>query len=187
MYDESQPEPLTDHDTPNATTFYGDDVDYGPVDRLDGMKSMEGHYSRLARFNVGTYSYKWGDNAVRRSQDNLAILDAVAGFVDLNPYQKKVARMKMDQMPLSKWSSPNGVDGILVAICLCATILRNDWRSNRAYHPNRSDRTNDELFIELLGELSYRDSTIRSCIQKVQGHVNWNSVDWEQFDTMVTG
>lgn len=186
MFDESQPEPLTGHDTPNATTFYGDNAEYQPEDRLDGMKSMEGHYSRLAKFNVGTYSYKWGDNTVLRTQDNLAILDAVAGFVELNPHQKKVARVEMDRAPLSKWSSPNGIDGILVAICLCATVLRNDWRSSRAYHPNRSDKTNDEMFVKLLEGLDYRDSTIRSCIQKTQGHMNWNSVDWEQVDAIVS-
>lgn len=180
MFDESQPEPLTGHDTPNATKFHGDDAEYERPKRLDGSKSMVGHYNRLSTFNVGTYSYQWGDNTILRGQDNLALLDAVAGFVELAPYQKKVARMEMDRALLSKWSSPNGIDGLLVAICICAIVIRNDWRSSRSYHPNRNDSTNDALFVELLDGLTYRNTSIRRCIQKVRTHISWKSVDWEQ-------
>jgi hypothetical protein len=186
MYDESQPEPLTGPDTRNATKFHGNDPDanYQGPKRLDGFKTFEAHYERLATFNEGVYSYKWGDNAILRRQDNLAIFDAISSGVDLTTYQKEVGREIMKTAPLRKWSSPNGVDGILVAICVCATVLKNDWRSGRAYHPNRNDENNDDLFVRLLDRFSYRKSTIRSCIQKVDGHVRWKSVDWEQVDSL---
>lgn len=180
MYDESQPEPLCEPDTLNATKFYwkDKDVSYPGVYRLDNSKTFEAHYKELAKVNRGLYHYKRGDNKKLRQNDNLAIFDAVASHVELTRYQKTVGRTEMAGAPLPTWSSPNGIDAILVAICICAVVLRNDLRSGRAYHPNRSEENNDELFTNLLGTLPYRDSTVRSCLQKVSSHVQWKSVDW---------
>ncbi|QLG60499.1 hypothetical protein [Halorarum salinum] len=188
MYDESQPEPITEPDTPNATKFHPDDenADYPSKDRLDGMKSFIVHYSRLRAFNKGIFSYKWGDNPMLQRQDSLTILDAVAGYVELNPLQKKVARMEMDRALFQKWSSPAGIDKELIAVCICAIVLRNDCRSDRAYHPNRNDENNDELFVHLMEGFSYQDTTVRRCIQKVQGHIQWSSVDWKEAETMLS-
>ena len=183
MFDEAQPEPVTSHDTPNATKFHPDDYDGPTEDRLDGTRSLEQHYSRLAEQNVGIYTYKWGDNTKLRPQDNLAILDAIMGQVELTDYQKRIARTEMDNALLSKWSSPNGVDAILVGICICAIILRNDWHSDRFYHPNRSDENNDELLNKFIREESYRDKDIRSCFQKVNNHITWQSTNWNRVDS----
>lgn len=184
MFDELKPEPVVSQETENHTKFHADDGDYEAEYRLDGIKTFENHYSRLAKFNVGTYSYKWGDNEKLRRQDNKAILNAIAGQLDLNTYQHRRAKEEMDRALLSKWSSPNGIDAVLVSVCICAVILRNDQRSSRAYHPNRKDDNNDEMFVKLLERFDYRDKTIRSCFEKVKNHVVWESVDWEQVDAM---
>lgn len=168
MYDERQPEPSTEPDLPNHTRFYGSEAQNGY--RLDGTESFTEYYSRLANLNTGLYNGKWAvDESARWRQEDLAILDSVAGQLELTRYQKKVARIAFDGLDLRELSSPNGINATLVAIITCAIVCRED---GRFYHPSRGDETNDSLFVDLLDSLDYRDRVIRSCYEKVLGRVN---------------
>lgn len=163
MYDENRPEPSTEPDTPNATRFYGIESDAGY--RLDGTESFEQHYTRLANLNTGVFNGKWAvDESERWKTEDLAIYDAMAGHLELTPYQKSAGRVVFDGLSLRELSSPNGIDAPLVAIMVAAVVCRRD---GRLYHPNRDDSVNDPLFTKLLDEFGYRESVIHSCYAKV--------------------
>lgn len=182
MYDESQPEPFVEPDTENRTKFHGNDPDanYDGEYRLDKSRKFKNHYHRLSRHNCGVLG-KWYDQGKRRRADNLGIFDAVANFLELPTYQHTVARTEFERVPLREWSSPNGIDVILVSIMICAIICRKDPRFGREYNPDRNNESNDELFVQLLDRLRYRKSEIRSCYQKALSHVWWEPVDWTAY------
>lgn len=168
MYDENQPEPSTEPDTPNHTKFYGSDAPSG--DRLDGIESLSDHYRRLANLNTGIFNGKWAvDESARWRQESLAIFDSIAGNLELSPFQKTVGRTAYDGLDLRELSSPNGIDAPLVAVMVCAVVCRSD---GRFYHPNRDDKTNDPLFTTLLADLDYRPRVVRSCYEKVLNRVD---------------
>ncbi|UBF22653.1 hypothetical protein HRTV-25_gp72 [Halorubrum tailed virus 25] len=167
MYDENRPEPSTEPDTENATRFYGADSAGGY--RLDGTETIEEHYRRLANLNMGIWTGTWADNDALRRADNLAVFDAIAGFLELSPYQKTVARETFGDLNLRELSSPGGIDATLVAVMVAAAVCRDD---GRLYHPNRDDRVNDPLFVSLIDDLGYRDSVVHSCYAKVLERVN---------------
>lgn len=164
MYDESEPAPLTEPDTDNHTKFHPDDADHEQPKRLDGTATFEQHYTRLASHNTGVYNGKWADKAKLRNQDNLAVFDAVAGQLELTPYQKETGRAEFDRLNLRKLSSPSGIDTSLVAIMVAAVVARRDGRQ---YHPLSSDTANDPLFTALLNDLGYDDGLLHSAFGKV--------------------
>jgi hypothetical protein len=168
MYDENQPEPLTDPDTPNHTRFYGSDAPNG--NRLDGTESLAGHYQRLANLNTGVFNGKWAvDESARWRQEDLAIFDCIAGQLELTPHQKQVGRTAYGDLDLRELSSPNGIDAALVAFITSAIVCRQD---GRFYHPSRSSDTNDTLFVDLIENLDYRDSVVYSCYEKVLNRID---------------
>lgn len=166
-YDENQIEPSTEADTENATKFYGSES--LPGNRLDNTESLSEHYTRLANINSGIWTGTWADKEALRRSDNLAIFDAIAGQLELTPFQARVARTQFDDLNLRELSSPNGIDTPLVAIMTCAIVCRQD---GRIYHPNRSDNRNDSLFVDLLADFDYRIGVVRSCYEKVLNRVN---------------
>lgn len=177
MYDESKPEPITAHDTENHTKFYWNDknCNYPATYRLDGSRKFVNHYHRLFRHNRGVNG-KWIKKDARRKRDNLIALDAIVSQLELPELHHRVARMELERAPLSKWSTPNGIDVYLVSIMICAVICLRDPRLNRPYHPDRNDESQDELFLRLMNHLQYRQSDVRSCYQKVLKHVNWGPI-----------
>ena len=182
MYDESKPEPIFESDTDNHTKFYGDDpkADYFGYTRLDGSRMFKNHYDRLSKQNRGLNG-KWFSQGERRRQDNLMIFDAIANSLELPKYHHTGGRIEFEQMPIKKWSSPDGIDVFLVAIMVCAVVFLKDSRYERRYNPDRNDENNDKLFVQLIQDLSYRDSEIRSCYQKVLYRFNWRSFDWSEY------
>ena len=170
-YDEDHAEPLTEPDTDNATKFYGFDVsaDYDTTHRLDGTQKLADHYSRLAAYNTGVRNRRWGDNELLRKQDNLALFDAIASNLELTRYQHRQGRQLFADLNLSKLSSPNGIDATLCAIMVAALVARED---GRMYHPNRSRKTNDELFSALLDDLGYSERLIHKCYAKVRNLIS---------------
>lgn len=181
MYDESKPEPIVESDTDNHTKFYGTDptADYFGDTRLDGSRMFKNHYDRLQRQNRGLNG-KWFPQDERRRQDDLMIFDVIANFLELPKYHHSIGRIEFEQMPLKELTSPNGIDVFLVAIMVCAVVFLKDSRFERAYNPDRNDENNDELFVRLIRKLSYRDSELRSCYQKVLCRFNWRSFDWSE-------
>lgn len=179
MYDESQPEPIVEPETENKTTFHGDDLPkkYGSVYRLDGSRQFKNHYDRLSKHNRGVCG-KWFPQEKRREADNLAIFDSIANYLEFPRYQHMVARQEFSRIPLRDWSSPNGIDVIITSIIVCAVIGLKDPRFGREYNPDRKDESQDDLFLKLIMSLSYKDSVVRSCYQKVLRHVEWEPVNW---------
>jgi len=171
MYDESQPEPLTESDTDNHTKFYAtdDDADFDGKERLDGTATYEQHYARLAMLNTGLYNGKWGDKEKIRENDNLAVFDSITARLELTPHQKRIGRGAFAELNHRELSSPDGIDTTLIAIITAAIAVRPD---GRIYHPNRADNNNDRLFTDLLTSLNYRLPTIRSAYCKVLDRVS---------------
>lgn len=167
MYDESESEPLTQPDTENHTKFHGFDpaANYNGYDRLDGTESYEDYYTRLSLINTGIWTGTWADENQRARQEKLAIFDALAGQLDLTPFQKEQGRTAFDGLNLRELSSPGGIDTTLVAICVAAVVVRRDGRK---YHPQANDESNDDLFTALLDDFGYDDSVIHSCLGKVR-------------------
>jgi len=182
MYDESQPEPVIEPETENETKIHGYDADanYHGEYRLDKSRKFKNHFDRLSKHNRGLNG-KWFDQAKKREVENLAIFDIAASRVELTVYHHKVARQEFSRVPLSKWSSPNGIDTFLSAIMICAIILKKDPRFSREYNTDRKDESQDELFLELMQGLPYRKKDVRSCYQKALRHVRWEPVDWNEY------
>jgi hypothetical protein len=164
MFDESNPEPATQNVTENHTKFHPDDADTVTDERLDGTATFEQHYARLASHNVGIYNGKWADKTQLRRQDNLAVFDAIGGYLDLTTYQKETGRQAFDDLNLRKLSSPGGIDTPLVAVMVAAVVTRRDGRT---YHPQANEESNDALFTALLDDLAYDDSVLHSAFGKV--------------------
>ncbi|TQQ81888.1 hypothetical protein [Halonotius roseus] len=165
MFDEESSEPLTNSDTNNATKFHPDDATYESRTRLDGTATFEQHYTRLRSHNDGIYTGKWADKAQLRDQDNNAVFDAIAGQLELSPFQKAIGRTEFGTLNLRDLSSPAGIDTPLVAIMVAAVVARRD---GRGYHPARSPASNDDLFTALLSELGYTNGLVHSAFGKVQ-------------------
>lgn len=168
MFDESESEPLTQPDTDNHTKFHPGDADHDTDKRLDGTATFNQHYSRLASHNAGIYTGKWADKTKLRSQDNLAVFDAIAGQLDLTGYQKETGRAAFGTLNLRELSSPGGIDAALVAVMVAAVVARRDGRN---YHPQGTDESNDDLFTALLNDLDYDDSVLHSAFGKVHYRV----------------
>ena len=169
MYDENESEPLTQPDTDNATKFHPGDADHDSQYREDGTATFEQHYSRLARHNTGVFNGKWADENKRARQDKLAVFDALAGQLELTPYQKETARREFDNLSVRDLSSPAGIDVPLVAVMVAAVVARRD---GRMYHPAANEESNDALFTALLDSLGYcDDSLLHSAFGKVHYRV----------------
>jgi hypothetical protein len=169
-YDESQPEPSTEPDTPNSTTFYGSDssANYDGKYRADGTETFQDHYRRLSIYNTGIWTRNWADKEALRRADNLAVFDSISSRLELTDYQTTIARQQFDELNLQELSSPQGIDATLVAIMTCAVACRQD---GRFYHPAKDDNLNDSLFTSLISNLGYRDSVVHSCYGKVLNRV----------------
>jgi len=181
MYDENGPEPTFELNTDNATKFYWRDpkANYPRERRFDDSREFANHYHRLYKHNLDVVG-KWNDQPKVRKRDNLAIFDAVANYLDVPEYHHKVAKTQFESCPLSKWSSPDGIDVTLVSIMCLAVILQRDPRMGRAYNPDRGTNNNDSLFVTLLDNLGYRQKDMRSCYQKTLAHIKWKMVDWTE-------
>lgn len=161
MYDESQPEPLTEQDSPNHTKFFTSDAE---TRRLDGSESHESWYSRLALYNDGVTTGQQSNRELRHQQDDLAVYDAVVGSLECTPHQKRRGRHLFDELSLREFVSPNGIDVALVALCVAAHVVRED---GRVYHPSRGADCNDKLFRAFIDDHEYDDRHIHKCYAKV--------------------
>jgi hypothetical protein len=150
-FDESEGEPSISPDTPNQTKFHPEEA----------PEEQRGYYQRLVGYNRGTRTGRGSDQRLLREQEKLARFDAIAGRLELPPYQRGLARVMMKNLDLRRL----GYSTELVAFCLCASLARKD---GRMYHPSRSDNNNDPVFLEVAESLKPREQRIViNCLHKL--------------------
>jgi hypothetical protein len=144
QFDENEAEPMVSPDTQNSTKFNPEDAPEGS--RMDGSEYYNQFYSVLRLINRGTHTRAgnylndtWNDNEHKRTTDNLAIYDAIAGQLDLPRGLKSWARNLFKQLDFREFSQPNdsGNGVALAAFCACSYVC---WKQGGQTHPNHSDR-----------------------------------------------
>lgn len=151
-FEEKEPSEVVTPDTENATYFNPDEA---------GNSNWTGttpvNYSRLLLYNRDTWKDRWEENKeVKHRQDNLAILDALSGQLELNSYQKKEARRFFDALDFGEI----GKSIRLISFGVCVVIVNEDVHNGCRYHPQMNDP--DELFVEMADNLDFSDSQIHS-------------------------
>jgi len=149
---------MTDEQTGQATTLY-------PTDVADESKREK--YSRLALANSLNWNGKWRDEERATIQDNRAIVEAIAGQLELTDYQQERALTELERIPRELLGA---YESAMLALCLCGLIARKDGRD---YHPNHthpnSDR--DSTFVNLFAETSATYSQFYSCWKRVSSEI----------------
>lgn len=153
---ETEPSTVLTPDTENATYFDTSEV---KESNLTNEKSTSVNYKRLLLYNRGTWKDRREENKeVTHRRDNLAILDAISGQLELNSYQKKKARRVYDDLDLGELGKP----AKLIAFGVCAVVANDDVPGGSRYHPQMGNP--DELFEELADDLSFTMSQLHSVI-----------------------
>lgn len=147
--EETEPSPVLTPDTENATHFDPDDV--------HGSTSV--NYERLRLYNRNTWKDRREENKeVTHRRDNLAILDAISGQLELTDYQKSEARRVFDDLDLGNLGKP----ARLIAFGVCIVVANDDVREGNRYHPQMNNP--DELFEGMIDDLGFTESQIHSVI-----------------------
>jgi hypothetical protein len=150
-FDETKEEPISSPDTPNHTKFNPEEA----------PKEKRRQFARWRGYNRGTRTGRGSDQKVIRNQEKLARHDAVAGRLELLPYQKSMARRIIGNLDLRKL----GYSTELVSFCVCVSVARKD---GRMYHPSRNDDNNDQVFLEAAKSLKPREQRIiQNCLHKL--------------------
>lgn len=151
--EETEPSPVLTPDTENATHFDPDDV-YG---------SPPVNYERLRLYNRNTWKDRREENKeVTHRRDNLAILDAISGQLELTDYQKSEARRIFDNLSLGDLGKP----ARLIAFGVCIVVANEDVRNGNRYHPQMNDP--DDLFVNIIDQLGFTERQIHSVIGVVK-------------------
>lgn len=145
QFDESSDEPLVSPDTYAATRFNPEEA---PADKV-------AYWKRLAGYHSGVKNLNWVDRKQQRNQDNLAVYDALSGYLELTPWQKRIGRELFDGFDLRELGYP--VE--LAAFCICVWVVEGD---GRYYHPQSPD--SDELFVDLATELQLNLKHVARCL-----------------------
>lgn len=120
---------VTEDFVERATTFNGSDASAGK--RLDDYEYKKDYYRRLSVHNSLRWNGKWKDRRRETAKTASAIVDAVAGQLELTPYQKEEAHRKFSQLP-DRYNKAYST--ALLALCICGLVGRQDGRN---YHPNQ--------------------------------------------------
>lgn len=149
---EKEPSEVLTPDTKNATYFDPTEAEESSI-----------NYRRLRLYNRNTWSDRREENKeVTHRRDNLAILDALAGQLELTDYQKSEARRVFDELNLGKIGKP----ARLIAFGVCAVVANDDVPDGSRYHPRMNDP--DELFEQIADNLEFT-TTQRHMILSVIG------------------
>lgn len=132
-----------DDQVERATTFNGDDAP--PGKRLDNSESLDNYYSRLSLANSLDFNGKWKDRRRETQKNASAIVDAVAGQLELTDYQVNEAHRYFTVIP-NRFNESHSTE--VVALCVCGLAGRQDGRD---YHPNaiRPSTDVDTTFAEI--------------------------------------
>ncbi|QRD99703.1 hypothetical protein VOLN27_80 [Halorubrum virus VOLN27B] len=148
---EKQPPETITPDTENATYF-------DPNER----NSESSKYERLMLYNRGTWLGPGEENKrVTHRQDNLAILDSLAGQLELTNYQKSEARRIYDSLDLQDLGKPAS----LVAFGVCVVVANDDVHDGTRYWPTANDTC--DLFSEIADNLGFTENQQLSIILTV--------------------
>lgn len=151
---ETEPSPVLTPDTENATYFDPSEVN----------ESTSVNYRRLRLYNRNTWHDRREENKpVTRRRDNLAILDALSGQLDLTDYQKDKARRTFDQLHIKDIGEPVQ----LIAFCVCTVVANEDVPDGYRFYPQMNDP--DELFVEIADNLDFTVSQLHRVISLVSG------------------
>lgn len=158
-------QPEDDH-VERATTFNGSDAPAG--ERLDGYESKQNHYRRLSAKNSLRWRGQWRDEQRETRTDAAAILDSVAGHLELTPYQHGEAERIFSGLP-DKYVQAYST--ALVALCVCSLVARQDGRS---YHPNQTKAGSSVSteFTRLVDDIGTSYTALYKCWCAVQGEMS---------------
>lgn len=99
----------------------------------------------------------WISRREQMVSDRRGVLDAIAGQLELTPYQRERAAHLMDDIDERRFRARKTA---LVLLCLCGHVGREDGRD---YHPNRLNATGADKFAELARDISASHSELYSC------------------------
>lgn len=152
--EEKEPSEVLTPDTENATYFNANETDDS---NWTGKSPV--NYKRLLIYNRNTWKNRWEENKeVTHRQDNLAILDALSGQLELNNFQKEKSRRVFDELDLGDL----GKSVRLIAFGVCAVVANEDVHDGSRYHPQMDDP--DELFVEMADRLDFTTKQLHSVI-----------------------
>lgn len=152
--EEKEPSQVITPDTENATHFNANEVDDS---NWKGPTSV--NYQRLLLYNRNTWKSRYEENKeVTHRQDNLAILDALSGQLELNSFQKKKARRVFDKINLGDL----GKQVRLIAFGVCIVVANEDVHNGSRYHPQMKNP--DNLFDEMADRLDFSESQLHSIV-----------------------
>jgi hypothetical protein len=156
---------MFDEQVDQATSFRSYDAPDG--ERLDGSEQFQDYYDRLGVANTLNWNGKWRDEHAETKRNALAIVDAVAGQLQLTDFQSGKARVWFTELP-DKFNESRSTG--LLALCICALVAREDGRT---YHPNQyhdgSDVENN--FVRVADDLDVTYSQLSSCWSAVKSEV----------------
>lgn len=151
---ETEPSTVLTPDTENATHF-------NPSEAEESTQSYDTsvNYSRMKLLNRGTWESRYEENKeITHRQDNLAILDALSGQLELTKHQKAKARRIFDDLELGEL----GKSARLIAFGVCAVVANDDVPNGSRYHPQMNDP--DELFVGIAENLEFSDKQLHSVV-----------------------
>lgn len=154
-----------DDQVEQATTFSVNEVPGGR--RLDGSEEYSDYYDRLSKLNSLRWNGKWSNTAREKAIDRSAILDSIAGELQLTDYQHDEASRRFRKLPtdvIQAHQTP------AVALAVCAIVGKEDGRT---YHYNQAHGQTDENDIKNIVDdigVSYSEfATIWRTIQEEVG------------------
>jgi hypothetical protein len=151
---ETEPSTVLTPDTENATYFDAEDVE-----ESTNEKGTSVNHSRLRLYNRNTWKDRREENKeVTHRRDNLAILDALSGQLELTKHQKAKARRIFDNLNLGDLGKP----ARLIAFGVCAVVANDDVPNGSRYHPQMNDP--DELFVGIAENLEFSDKQLHSVV-----------------------
>lgn len=166
MYDENKPEPRTERDTHNATTFWYQDMD-DTGKRMDDSRFFWEFYRSLSKYNSGRWNLNWRDENHERLIENLAMYDSIASQLYLTSRQKGIGRSRFTIPDFRKYSQLGGVR--MAAFCMCALVCAEDGRK---YYPTMKPENNDPEFVRMAEELGLKLDYIAKAIERLRKELN---------------
>lgn len=156
---------MDDDNVDKATTFNGSEAPSGK--RLDKSESFSDYYGRLAVANSLDFNGKWKQRRRETRKNASAILDAIAGQMQLTDFQKRKAHRLFSDLP-SEYNESRPT--ALLALVIAALAAREDGRS---YHPNQCASTSNitNNFTKIASELGFSYSRVYGCWQSVKHEV----------------
>lgn len=158
---------MTDEYVDHATTM--DPSDAPAAERLDGIETKREQMSRFSRSNTLKWNGKWRNERRETSENASAVVESIAGQLELTPYQKARALNIYDSLPDS---FDTGYATGLLALVICGIVGRKDGRD---YHPNQirpgTQPDADNTFANLTDELGITYTELYSCWMSIEREV----------------